>query len=969
VNESDPAKCPSLSNYRATRAGVADQIAPGPLTGGVSKVLYPIHGRMTVTFEAGDAWTVAVQASETASAKDGEGRGYDTAPPLVAYRTVGPGRMVIFSTHSTCFTLNPYHFMWDSGRFLTEGDGARLLQNIYAWLAEPSLGSGALGGFDPAEQKAIFDISPRLAENPLKEITRGPSGTPHPALIGAQSSLTGGANTVAEMCARAKELGYEGVVFTEDAEALTDEAWGELVEQCEKATDERFLAIAGVRFPGLETGNEGIAFNLRKPWSDIPWRDTSFTTYVRIGVNNGWQANLACLSSATCPMPIRNLGAVNSIPLYTHGGTVDPPPQPVGPDERKQPRPAYFPVQPHRTGEDDATQLFEETSAEGWRLSPLVYRETLSAPDIVPLDAGPVTQFYAPRWGSDFRRGRDSLMDTAVSSGPVIEQFQVTMPGPWEALYDRELSIAIKLRAERPLRQVSVYFRQRLIRRYYPDAREFETAVRYWSCESGSFWLRAEDDEGGRAWCRAVPAHLVSFHHFIGGDRMNGYWYPTQLTEPGPGATKVSGRWCKILGSLYPGWGWGDRVAMYGPSQQDHPLGLETGPPDGGVREIRIAPRFQTTTGEKFLRSAPVRRVVLNSCDCVIMQDRIEHLVEGVTGEDGRHRRRLVRDERIAETEAHLFGFRWRQAVMLLVGSRLTAAAKIELAETEGANPSLFEVRAGDVSEAYDYVRVVYEDGEELKTEGPALAPLRTEKAGYVTLSAHPFGTPAVFFRGGSVVSVTAASVPIINVGPDVGGPSIQASREIGGAYVFVLPRGLDHEATLADIADKFGFDGSPTWQVQMIRGKTEQHPYPVPLTPGGDDHAIVAEFAAADLPNPLGIAVDYMKERWDAAIVDLDERELTRHCAIFRGEAWLVLDLTCPRRVFIGHPVVADDPDVFITVCSLSAEGGEIIVHNPEPERRTVRLRTEPGLAELLTWEQTVKLDPGETRTLRIDP
>ena len=74
IEESDPAKCPPLSHYRATRAGVADEIAASPLTEGVSKVLYPIHGRMTVTFLAGQAWTVVVRGSETASAKDEEGR-------------------------------------------------------------------------------------------------------------------------------------------------------------------------------------------------------------------------------------------------------------------------------------------------------------------------------------------------------------------------------------------------------------------------------------------------------------------------------------------------------------------------------------------------------------------------------------------------------------------------------------------------------------------------------------------------------------------------------------------------------------------------------------------------------------------------------------------------------------------------------------------------------------------------------
>jgi len=546
------------------------------------------------------------------------------------------------------------------------------------------------------------------------------------------------------------------------------------------------------------------------------------------------------------------------------------------------------------------------------------------------------------------------------------------MPGPWEALYDRELSIAIKVRGNAPLKQVSLYFRQRLIRRYYPGTREFEATARYWSCESGSFWLRAEDDAGGTAWCRAVPAHLVSFHHFIGGDRMNGYWYPTELAEPGPGATKVSGRWCKILGSLYPGWGWGDRVAMYGPSQQDHPLGLETGPPDGGVREIRIAPRFQTTAGEKQLRSAPVRRVVLNSCDCVIMQDGIEHVVEGVTGKDGRHRRRLMHDLRISYELGELIGFRWREVMTLFVASSIWAG-KQELAESDRANPSLFEVRLGDTNEAYDYARVVYHDGQEVKTTGPTVKPLVAKKAGYVTLGPHPFGTPAVFFPADTVVSVTTAGgSPEISVGPHGREFSIcLTGKEMEGEYVFVLTNGPDHEAVLSGIADEFGFDGSPAWDVNVTYGELEANGSPVVLVPDDEAYAVVAEFSAADLPNPVPVSVSWLADTWDAAIVDLDEGRMIRHCATYNHCAWLALDISRPRQVFIGNSIIADvgDEDLIITVCSLSAEGGEVIVHNPQPERRTVHLRTEPGLAELLTWEQTVTLDPGETRTLRIQP
>lgn len=939
VRETDPAKARELSHYGDAQAGVADLIVPGPLTEDVAHVLYPIHARMTVTFRAGEAWHTAVRASETATAAAEDGEGYDSAPPLVAWREVGRGRMAIFSTHSTCFTLNPYHFMWDEGRFITEGDAGRLLRNAYEWLAAPSRAGGSLGGFERSEQRQIFDISPRLAESPPGEMTRGPSGPAHPVLIGAESTISSGEEGVAALCQAARAAGYEGMVFTEGAEALERDDWERLVAECEEATDAQFLAVAGVRFPGLETGNEGIAFNLRKPWPEIPWRDTSFTTYVRIGVNNAWQANLACLSSSSCPMPLRNLGAINSIPVFTIDG--------------------------ERT--DDATRPFEETSAEGWRLSPLVYRRVRAASDIPPLSDGPVTWVYSPRWGEEFRRGQDSLMETAVSTGPVIERFEVTMPGPWEQPRDRELSASIAVRSDAPLRRVSVYFRQRLIRRYYPEGRRFEVTARQFSCESGSLWLRAEDEEGGVAWCRAVPSTLVSYRHFIGGDRMNGYWYPTEPTEPGTGAAKVAGRWVRILGSAYPGWGWGDRVAMYSASQQDHPLGLETGPPDGGVREIRVAPRLQTTEGEPFLRSAPTRRIVLNSSDCVIMHDRIERLVETATGEDGRHRRRVIPDERFEEAQAWLIGFRWSGPMTFLVRAEAVLADAVELAESDRANPSLFEVRLGDEADAYDYARVIFEDGEQVESDGPSLAPMRADRAGCITFSPHPFGTPAVFFPAGSVLSVAGGGRPHVNVGPQVSAGGLGRSRRVQGTYLFVLTGGPDHEDIVGQMRDRFGFDGNPACRAEISGGVVEEGALPVPLTARAEDCGVVARLSAAELPNPLPVQVRGMRERWDAAIVDLHEGRMIRHCGIWEGAAWLVLDVGRERRVFIGHPIAASDADAIVTVASLDDTGAEVIVHNPMPEPRSVTLRTAPEIAEVLQWQGDVDLAAGETRTLHV--
>ena len=143
-----------------------------------------------------------------------------------------------------------------------------------------------------------------------------------------------------------------------------------------------------------------------------------------------------------------------------------------------------------------------------------------------------------------------------------------------------------------------------------------------------------------------------------------------------------------------------------------------------------------------------------------------------------------------------------------------------------------------------------------------------------------------------------------------------------------------------------------------------------IPLILSASDGGVVAQFTAADLPGPLPVIVQGLDEAWDAAIVDLQERRLLRHCAVWSLQGFLTLDVSRPRHVFIGHPVVADEAaGLIITVPRLSADGGEVIVHNPTDRRIETRLRTHPALSELLSWEEAIGLDPGETRTLTVTP
>jgi hypothetical protein len=184
------------------------------------------------------------------------------APPLFAIRSVGAGRVALvnqwqqFSIGSgTRFIFN--REVLDRGLNGKPGDFGRLLQNTYRWLAEPSLGSGAPGGYTtPADR-----LDPPNARESVKKDFRETKVGYDPArldtveipaqkklyrgLIGAKSALSSGTGTVAGFAAAARKAGLDFLVFMEDFDRLTPAKFEQLKADCKTNSDDKLLLLAG----------------------------------------------------------------------------------------------------------------------------------------------------------------------------------------------------------------------------------------------------------------------------------------------------------------------------------------------------------------------------------------------------------------------------------------------------------------------------------------------------------------------------------------------------------------------------------------------------------------------------------------------------------------------------------------------------------------------------------------------------
>ncbi len=736
VVEGDKGRFRKVHPYSDLRAFLVDDISPSPITEGVRRLWFPawhIHG--APTFVVDKNWKVVVRASKTAKALRPKRTkfkepGYKNSPPLVAARSYGKGRVVLFASHSSWWCLNPYHMLWGEGFFLREGDGRRFLFNIYRWLCEPSLAAGNLGGFTEREQREIFDLDALIKSRKgspavMRFAVEGPW---RQGIIGARSRFSGAPFSVSELCERARELGYDFLAFCEDGEKLWNrEKWEAFVKECQENTKGGFWAIPGVRFLDFETGQEFGFVNPLRPWPDLDWTGLAFTSLIRISGpgGGGWGGALL--------FPLFPKRA--NVPFWVHGSIDAFPAECVGEGAR-----------------EGSFELLFQAVADGWGFLPLAYREVDHPDDIPPPKQGVMRTFLA--LGRDFEPCKHGIGRAFVSSGPVLERFEASYPNPWLEREEKPVTVRLSVRSEAPLSKVEVYLGRKLLRSFKPERSRFEAEFSFRTAEAGRLILVAEDREGGRLLCPGPVVDVRVYRAFIGSDRMNGYW----LVEEPEKAEREGDRVCvlrsRILGEFFPGLGWGPHIDFRSAAQMDVPIGIETGGPRGSARRFWIEPDFLTDRGREFFgrlgpcgyEPAPYRRFSLLSASLIVMEDEVSALREVWREPEGRKHIRVV-PSRLFGARVKFSVPRWSGPVKAIIEGTVEAKVDVSLLprpEIGGVNPVLLKVRLGDDFRHYGGLIWRDERGQHLTKEAPKKA-LDIPKGGYVALGPHPFGSFGVF--------------------------------------------------------------------------------------------------------------------------------------------------------------------------------------------------------------------------------
>lgn len=198
-------------------------------------------------------------------------------PTLYAIREQGQGRLALAAIFPV-FTLHGGTSWIHNGAVLDKGlagrpsDFGKLFENTLRWLSEPSLKSGALGGYvqDPRQL-----VCPNLRKKPEEYFPQFDScqnmtapGNVYRGLIGARTSYSSGKGTVEEYAAAAKAAGLDFIVFMEEfgkKGGLTQEKYRKLEADCKRLSDDKLFLMPGFSFRN-NIGNHQFAYG-----HDIKW--------------------------------------------------------------------------------------------------------------------------------------------------------------------------------------------------------------------------------------------------------------------------------------------------------------------------------------------------------------------------------------------------------------------------------------------------------------------------------------------------------------------------------------------------------------------------------------------------------------------------------------------------------------------------------------------------------------------------
>lgn len=961
------------------------EITPSPITQGVTSLWFPTGGRtgaqnQVTTSQFDPSWHVVVTGSKTSfsrtvsieiissSGKDGDPGVFKSSVPLVGYKEVGKGRMVVCGISSGWLygsaAANALEgIVADHGLNGVPSQGYQLFSNSLHWLAEPSLAdaTAALGGAeqDPAllENPQMMKFSEPLDWTKINLQSFPAISDARPGVIGARTALSGGKGTVEDWVKEAKAEGLSYIVFLEDFAQLSPENFKTLKSECARLTDAGFAAIPGIRIQDV-VGNHyfycgvNVLYPPKKLLSDDGKAFTSYDPDINPKDPRGvkGQINMAVLiytytlggfrftagnylyHDGTSPFP-NFFGVFTSVGVITrqNGKMIED----ATPDFLDMAHAGQGPLPMVVDLMDDPAELKQTPWRTVLRLSPpaagvvnpvITYFETWhfypDTPTAIYITSGPQIDYWSYTGSPDY---------VGSNRGDFI----------WQGY---RWHVGGKVSSPEGLKEVSLYDGAKLFRRFLPQGRkEFDFALDLNHNQQHDLVLIATDVKGGQAISGEQWDRNHRMEEFNCGDRDNQLSYglltrrdgtslligeapvtPNKRTPESGCSPEANFTGDPLLGAPAFDGGVGGFPGFELPVTMRIPGGEIPAPRVGECQRL-------LETGDTHMSIA---QCFYNFADNVPVYNCWHSLWRPEVAKDFTVERR--NQDFQVDPDSPLAVFRMRLRIKLVrdlpnTGFVLSTLGKGLSTRWSilGSDGQTFVGSSTDAKAASKTVNVPF------------------SLNAYAAALDSGMGSVAIFpLSDGTEMTWDASSPMDMSVIlPAANSPQKKDETREADFLVLGIPRltaytqmvSKDSLATVQRFVADFGLNGKPPAYTTDLQGGTITGQRYILNVDGHVDNAFSGTLKG-ELISTLPIAVSNLNGNWSAFLYDRAEKK-ARPLGVLENQAWATVRLHGQDDLFIGDPVTCDNPNIILQLTQTGDNAWRLEAHNPTDADVTVNL------------------------------
>jgi hypothetical protein len=967
-----------------------------PATAGVEGMWYPVAKKNgdqlhCTPFRADAEWTELIAGEATAFTRKiplkvhkgfesfpvGE---FNSSPTIAAVRSYHKGRVAIWAIApeyvvGSFATTSLSGVVYDKGLEGKRSDGKRFFENLLRYCAGSSVAESTFGGAETDE--ALLVDKARVTQwtkpyNWQKDRGAPPAKRAFSGVLGARTTRSSGDHSVAQWVAAARKEGLHYIVFLEKFSELSREEFDSLKQECKALSGDDFKAIPGFTIDD-EIGNHYFyCGNIAYPPAKLLDKTGSvFIPYdARHKVSPG-RLSMTTLSYAhgissfklTAGNYLFNADASPCANWFSNWDTI-----------------AVF-TRENGVTKEDATEVYLKNADAGQWPFPVAlelmdsveFLNRDSIKTVLKLDSIDAVERFWSSWHSY----PSNPTNIYVSGGPAIDLWAMSGHRDYEGnnrgdfvWQNLRWNIYGKVSSDVGLKEVTVMDGEELLRKFRPDGKkEFSFTIELNHDKQHNLVLIATDINGKQA----VSAEQLDRNHryqevnctdrnnqLVGAKVINSSDIPIDFaySDTATYNKRTAKTWispAKVLSDGHKAFDGG--AASDSPSFYDT-IYLRT---DGGKIKAPDAVESErlVASGDLLMGQATHRWSFADNIPVATVWETLWKTEPAETF--------IIRRRRTAfqiDPDRPLTVSQWELEIELLKDMPHHTGFKIGYMAPNGAT--------GWCAQTSDGKR---QGGSWSEKSASQKSVLNFDGSGYLALTGAHSGAAALISQADGLcadMDPRNKGAIALSITPESSPHRKGEKRRVTLLFLGVSKK-WSPELNEGEAVDRFyktfalAPGSKPGYSLQLQEGSVGEYGYPLKLELSREG-GVVAEFRG-EFSSSLALSVAGANSNWSAFLYDYELCK-SRPVALFESAIWATIASHGERKIFIGHPIVCDNPEMIIQVAQKSYDIWGVEVHNPTASEVKIALKTAKNFEPfegLSLPQESVVLKAGQSISLEL--